>query len=159
MIDMINKSYKDCETCYGFESVSDTTVLLDFSKEYSISGFELIDINFDGKIDIRFPSEASCCTGNNVFYHTWLNKVDTFIYQNDLSQMPIWRVDRETRTILTGWHMSAYDFGSYTYKFKNDSLILIQEIKSELVHDTLIWKIEKRLIDNKWKSDTTTNKL
>lgn len=159
MMDLLKISFTSCEDCYDLGNFSDTTLTLDLNKEYSVSGFNLMDINFDGKIDIRFPSESSCCLGNNVTFETWLNKGNIFVYQAELSEMPVWNVEKDSKTISGGWQMGAFDYVSSVYTLKNDSLILIKEESSETVQDTMVKVIHRKLVDNKWVCDSSLSKI
>jgi hypothetical protein len=159
MIDLIKESFNSCEDCYGLGNFSDTVVVLDLNKEQSVSGFVLVDINFDGKTDIRFPSEGSCCMGNNVNFETWLNKTNTFVYHEELSEMPVWEIKKDNKTISGGWQMGALDYVSSIYTIENDSLKLIQEESSETVQDTMVKKVNRKLVDNKWVCDSSLSNI
>ncbi|MBN2610892.1 MAG: hypothetical protein JXB00_04970 [Bacteroidales bacterium] len=155
LLEAINTSYRNCASCYGLDGIRDTIIRLDFNTQNNVSGFELIDINFDGFIDLRFPGEASCCLGHNVTYDTWINKGDTFIFHQFFSEMPVWDIDKKKNTISTGWHMSAYDYSTSTYFFCDDSLILIREEESGMINDSQIKKTLRKLENNIWKTDST----
>jgi hypothetical protein len=155
LIKELTASVNLCSDCF-FESIKRLdTIYLDLSVERYISGFELTDINFDGFIDIRFPSESTCCSGNNVINQTWISKNGSFYKHKVLSEIAIWNINKEAKQLESGWHMGAYDYYKVTYKFIDDSLKSIHEIKSSLLRDSIQRTIESTLVNDSWKVDSS----
>jgi hypothetical protein len=151
----LTSSINTCLSCYGISEKTTDTVFLNLTKENYESAFELIDINFDGNVDIRFPSEGTCCSGNNVIYETWINNERCFYHNKVLSEIAIWKIDKVSKQFESGWHMGAYDYYTATYKLVADSLFAIHEMKSDIINDSIQRTIESTLVNNSWKVDST----
>ncbi len=156
LITSLNMSFNECEFCYDTFK-KDTTIIINHVENESIYPFQLLDLNFDGFVDIGFPSSSTCCSGNNVINETWIfdKAKNTFIYNKVLSEMRIWNLKAENKTIESGWHMGANDFGKYVYKWTGDSLFITEEFKSESINDSLIREVTKTLRGGEWETHTT----
>ncbi len=152
-------SFNECEFCYS-KFKKDTIITISYVENASLYPFQLIDLNFDGFVDFGFPSSSTCCSGNNVINETWTfdETNNNFVYNKTLSEIPIWNLKRDSKAVESGWHMGVNDFGKYIYQWVGDSLVLVEEFKSEGINDSLIREITKQLRDGKWETDTTERK-
>jgi len=88
------------------------------------AGFELIDMDFDGHLDMRIVAAGTA--GPNVLYRNWLWSVDEerFVDSAALDEIVSPEFDPETREIVSRWRSSAAEGGVDVYAW-NDGVPVI----------------------------------
>ncbi|MCF8469536.1 MAG: hypothetical protein K9G30_01990 [Parvibaculum sp.] len=89
------------------------------------NGFELIDMNFDGYLDLRLIGETSA--GPNVAYANWLwsDGDRRFVRAPALDGIVSPEFDPETQEILSRWRSSAAEGGVDIYTWEEGGPVLI----------------------------------
>lgn len=102
-----------------------------------ISEFFIIkDYNLDGITDFGISDTPS---GNNVYEDIYVNLDNNFFHWKGLSGLPIWTVDQKTRTITTGWHMSADIHSVSEFIITNDTTLTeVSKEETEELNDKQI---------------------
>lgn len=85
-----------------------------------------MDFNFDGYQDLRLMTSWGA-TGNHV-YSVWLYDPVThrFVYNNALSQLNNIDIDLASHTIQSHGNSSADSWGGSSYRWENNTLVLIE---------------------------------
>lgn len=89
------------------------------------NGFELIDMNFDGYLDLRLIGETSA--GPNVSYANWLwsDGDMRFVRNPALDGIVSPEFDPETQEIMSRWRSSAAEGGVDIYTWEEGAPVLI----------------------------------
>lgn len=89
------------------------------------NGFEMIDVNFDGYLDLRLIAEATA--GPNVLYRNWLWSEGSrrFVGAPALDEIVSPEFDPETQEILSRWRSSAAEGGVDVYAWEEGAPVLI----------------------------------
>lgn len=93
--------------------------------EVDNSGFELIDMDFDGYLDMRLIADGTA--GPNMLYRNWLWSVEDerFIESSMLDEIVSPEFDPETREILSRWRSSAAEGGVDVYAWDDGVPVMI----------------------------------
>jgi hypothetical protein len=157
LIDSLIISVTECSHCYNLNQV-DTIRIIDLNGEQNdIYPIRYRDLNFDGIKDLGIATAYACCSGNNVIYNYWIydKRTSLFVYNETLSNIPIWGINSELKEVTGGYSSSVYDYTTLKFNFKNDSIILFEELYSSVISDTLIRTILNSKFEGRWTSDTT----
>lgn len=89
------------------------------------AGFELIDMDFDGYLDMRLIAGGTA--GPNVLYRHWLWLVqeERFMESPALDEIVSPEFDSETREIFSRWRSSAAEGGVDVYTWSGDVPVMI----------------------------------
>lgn len=88
-------------------------------------GFEMIDVNFDGYLDIRLLARTTA--GPNALYRNWLwsDEGAHFVANPALDEIVSPEFDPETQEILSRWRSSAAEGGVDVYAWEEGRPVLI----------------------------------
>lgn len=89
------------------------------------NGFEMIDLNFDGFLDIRVVRFLPA--GPNTPYQNWLwsQEHQKFIANSALDEITSPQFDADAQEITSNWRSSAAEHGSDIYTYDGDIPVLI----------------------------------
>lgn len=157
LVAQLNKSIVDCNYCYNM-LLQDSTVTVN---SYDPFPFEIQDVNFDGKMDLRIPSHETCCSGNNVIYFTWIydSTINNYKFNKELSELPILKLDATKKAVEGGWIRGLNDFNKVEYKWIEDALMMEKEVISETINDSTALIVTRTLDAKIWSTDSTTIEL
>lgn len=95
------------------------------SPEIQNNGFEVLDLNFDGYLDLRVIRFTPA--GPNMPYQNWLwsKAEDKFIPSPALDQITSPQFDAESREIVSHWRSNAAESGSDVYSYDDEAPVLI----------------------------------
>lgn len=93
--------------------------------EIDNNGFEMIDVDFDGYLDMRLIAQIAA--GPNVLYRNWLWSKDEmrFVENAALDEIVSPEFDPETQEILSRWRSSATEGGIDVYTWDDTTPVLI----------------------------------
>lgn len=106
-----------------FQVISDTGSSA--IQEIDNNGFEMIDVDFDGYLDMRLIAQIAA--GPNVLYRNWLWSKDEmrFVENAALDEIVSPDFDPETQEILSRWRSSAAEGGVDVYTWDGATPVLI----------------------------------
>ncbi|HEY4343974.1 MAG TPA: hypothetical protein VGN05_06505 [Parvibaculum sp.] len=89
------------------------------------SGFELLDLNFDGYLDLRVMRLVPA--GPNTPYQNWLWSKDEgkFVENPGLDEITSPQFDAESQEIVSHWRSSAAEHGADVYSYDGATPVLI----------------------------------
>ncbi|MCR9248876.1 MAG: hypothetical protein NXI20_00575 [bacterium] len=154
LVAQLNKSIVDCDYCYN-KLLQDSTMTVN---TYDPFPFDIQDVNFDGKMDLRIPSLETCCSGNNVVYFTWIydSTINNYKFNKELSELPILKLYATNKTVEGGWIRGLNDFNKVEFKWMEDVLVMEKEVISETINDSTALIVTRTLNDKIWSTDSTT---
>jgi len=89
-------------------------------------GFEVIDLNFDGYLDLRVINFLPA--GSNTPYENWLWSVSKgkFVASPALDKITSPQFDADAQEITSHWRSSAAEQGTDVYAYDGDALVLVR---------------------------------
>lgn len=89
------------------------------------AGFEMVDVDFDGYLDMRLLAETSA--GPNTLYRNWLwsQEASRFVDNPALDEIVSPEFDPETQEILSRWRSNATEGGVDVYTWDDGTPVMI----------------------------------
>ena len=110
------------------------------------------DYNFDGYNDIYiYNYEEAGVNNRSQTIWTYNPKIKKYEKNTFLSNLSIWNVDKNQKTIKSGWRTGAQIYNTVTYKLVNGKFVQV-ETEESYRDDTnnTVTIIKSKLINNKW---------